>query len=200
MLDQTLTYIMELSMTHTYLFYGFLLFISSLCSLGFPINSDIIQITVSYLIYKGSVSYSISTPMMITGILIGDAILYFISHRSGKLVIKKKNSETFKKISALINKYGALCIFIARFLPGIRTLFIVSAGVTNLPFYKMILADFLGAIIVIPTLLYSVTFFAGNTEKMNSFIDHAQSIAGYLLLIILTGLVFFIYRLRQKTN
>lgn len=200
MLDQTLAYITELSTTHNYLFYGFIMVISILCSLGFPINSDIVQITVSYLIYKGVVSYAVSTPMIITGILIGDAILYFISKKSGQLAVKKRNSDTFKKISILINKYGAFCIFVARFLPGIRTLFIVSAGVSNLPFYKMILADFLGAIIVIPTLLYSVTFFAGNTEKMNSYIEVVQSIAVYLLIALFTGIAVIIYRIRNPNS
>lgn len=198
MLDQAIAYITELSTNHIYLFYGMLFLISGACSLGFPMNSDIIQITVSYLIYKGSVSYAVAAPVVILGILTGDVILYFLSRKAGQLSVQKIDPKTFNKVSQLINKYGAYSIFIARFLPGIRTVFIVAAGVMNLSFVKMLLADFLGAIIVIPAILYSVTFFAGNTEKMNLLLSSIQGVAIYVLAAVVLALIYLIYRIKRS--
>lgn len=198
MLEQAIAYITELSGQHIVLFYGFLFLISGACSLGFPMNSDLVQITVSYLIFKGSVHFYLAAPVIILGILAGDVVLYFLSRKAGQISVEKIDPQTFEKVSRLVNKYGALSIFVARFLPGIRTVFIFVAGITRLSFFKMLIADILGAIIVIPSVLYSVTFFAGNMTKVNLIVTQIQSVAPYALAILVIVLLIVIYRIKRK--
>lgn len=158
---------------------------------GFPISADLVLITVSYLIFKGMVSFPISVVICIAGILIGDTVMYSIGRYFGEGLLQKWPLKKMFKPDGLnrakltYSKYGYGMVSAARFMPGIRTIFMFTSGLMNLSYWKFLLADFLGAVIVIPSLLYSVTFFAGNQEKIVEWLKKGQwfALGGFICLL-----------------
>lgn len=198
MFDQIIQYITELTTNHIVYFFGLFYLLCVVSGLGFPISSDLLLISVSYLIYLGKVNYPLAVVIAILGILSGDVIMYFIGRKSSSFALLKIDPAAMERASKTINKYGALSIFMARFIPGFRTVIIFSGGMMKLPFLNFIVADLLGALIVIPCLLYSVVFFSGSTEVIKNFIMQIQGNSTFLLGGFLLLITFVFYKLRKS--
>jgi membrane protein DedA with SNARE-associated domain len=82
-------------------------------------------------------------------------------------------------------------VFLARFMPGIRTVFMFTSGVMRLTYWKFIGMNLLGALIVVPSILYSVSFFVGNQGEILELLKKAQ---GMVLLAISLGVLGWLIR------
>lgn len=94
--------------------------------------------------------WEIATMLTIAGIL-GNYVGYWFGKKSGPLLFKKKDSLLFKKkhlIAAndFYEKYGGGAIFLARFLPFIRTFAPIVAGIVIMDFKKFSLYNIIGCI------------------------------------------------------
>lgn len=200
MFDQIIQYITELTTNHIVYFFGLFYLLCVVSGLGFPISSDLLLISVSYLIYLGKVNYLLAVVVAIAGILSGDMIMYFIGRKSSRFALLKVDPAAMERASKTIHKYGALSIFIARFIPGFRTVIIFSGGMMKVPFINFILADLLGALIVIPCLLYSVLFFSGSMDAIKNILMQVQGHSTYLLVAFLLLIAFVFYKLRKRKH
>ena len=89
-------------------------------------------------------------------------------------------------------------VFLARFMPGIRTVFMFSSGTLGLRYWKFILYDFFGALIVVPGILLSVKWVAGNLELILYKLACGQWVV--ITVFAVAGLVFYLWKRSGKVK
>lgn len=159
-----------------------------------------------------------STKLTIVGVIIfstigsvlGAIILYFIgkilnkerlikivSGKVGKVLrLKKKDIEMADR---WFDTKGSKTVFICRFIPIVRSLISIPAGMSEMPFTKFLVLTTLGTAIwnTVLTILGSVA--GENWSKIVEIIDNYASITLVVLIIIfIIGISYYYYQRRKK--
>ena len=114
----------------------------------------------------GELNLGILFILIAAAAIIGDTVNYEIGKHFGRKLLNNKKftlvkQENIDKADALIAKYGSLAVFIARFMPIIRTIVPFVVGMGKLDYKKFIMFNALGGIIWV-TLFLCLGFFFGN--------------------------------------
>ncbi len=83
---------------------------------------------------------------------LGGEVGYLIGHKAGPKVFERKESglfsmENVRRTNAFFERFGALAIILARFVPIVRTFAPVAAGVGHMNYKKYSLYNAIGALI-----------------------------------------------------
>jgi len=83
---------------------------------------------------------------------VGGEIGYLIGHKGGPALFERKESglfsiENVKRTNAFFHRFGALTVIVARFVPVVRTMTPVMAGVGHMPYRKYTLYNAIGALL-----------------------------------------------------
>ncbi len=83
---------------------------------------------------------------------LGGEVGYLIGHKFGPSIFERKESGLFsvrnvERTNAFFERFGALAVILARFVPIVRTFTPVAAGVGHMNYKKYSLYNFIGAII-----------------------------------------------------
>jgi membrane protein DedA with SNARE-associated domain len=173
-----------------------------LAGLGFPISADLVLLTVGYIAYRGDAGYPVLIVVSIAGILLSDTGMYWIGKSLGTRLVnvwpfrKALTPERIARAEDSFRKQGYRVVFLARFMPGIRTVFMFTSGLLGLRYGKFILYDLAGALIVVPLTIYSVRWAAGNKEAILNALQRGQWL---VLTIAALGFIgYFVRRGRTK--
>lgn len=90
--------------------------------------------------------------VFVSAAIIGDTVNYWIGHYLGPKVFRQENSKLFKKkyldqAHEFYNTHGSKTIFLARFIPIIRTFAPFVAGVGRMEYRKFIVYNIVGAFV-----------------------------------------------------
>jgi len=173
-------------------FYPMVFVLLLLAGLGFPVSADLVLLTCSYIAYTGHADVWLLIPVAIGGILLSDICMFHIGKHLGHGLTrvwplkKALPPERIERAKQSYQIQGYRLVFFARFMPGIRTVFMFTGGLMRLRLPKFIAYDLAGALIVIPSMLFSMTWVAGNQEAILAFMKKAQwifltAVAGYLV-------------------
>lgn len=104
--------------------------------------------------------------LIILAAVLGDTVNYEIGKHFGKKILNNKKftiikEENLKKAEDLVAKYGGAAVFIARFMPIIRTIVPFVVGIGQLHYPKFIKFNALGGIIWV-TLFIVIGYLFGN--------------------------------------
>lgn len=162
-----------------------------------------------------------STKLTIVGVIIsatigsvlGAIILYFIgkilnkerlikivSGKVGKILrLKEKDIEMADK---WFDTKGAKTVFICRFIPIVRSLISIPAGMSEMPFPKFLVLTTLGTAIWNTVLTILGSIMGENWSKIVEIIDKYANITLIILIIVFViGVTYFYYkRANKKTN
>lgn len=118
-----------------------------LCGVGAPLSEELVVITGGLVVAHSGASLSLMGLAAYLGILAGDSALYRIgrtlgpkvfSHPKLSRMLTPARMHLFQKLFA---RHGAVTVFFARFLPGLRAPAFLLAGATGLPYRRFLLAD-----------------------------------------------------------
>jgi membrane-associated protein len=128
----------------------------------------------------------ILVPILILAAVLGDTCNYWIGYLFGDRLFHE-NSKFLKKkyldkTHNFFEKYGAKTIFIARFVPIIRTMTPFVAGMGNMGYRKFITYSFFAAVFWVCIVVYSGYIF-GNIPLVR---DNFGIIVGIIILISIT--------------
>ena len=131
---------------------------------------------------------------------LGRPIVYaFADSKVGRLLLL--SSEKIKKAEDYFNEHGKVSTFIGRFIPAIRQLISIPAGLSRMPFGSFCLYTVLGAFIwnVVLALLGYVAH--GQADLINQY-SHELSVA--LLVLVCIAIIWLIakhvYKRRKQKN
>lgn len=151
-----------------------------LAGLCMPISADLVLLTAGYLAYHGQAAYGVLIPLAIVSILFADSVMFYVGRKYGKRVIgvwpfrKVFTPERIVRSETSFREQGYRVVFLARFMPGIRTVFMFSSGTLGLRYLRFIAYNFAGALIVIPGTLFAVKWVAGNLETIRGKLERGQ--------------------------
>jgi membrane protein DedA with SNARE-associated domain len=165
------------------------------CGFGLPMPEDIVLITGGILSARHATDLWIVNIVCLFGVLMGDGIVFFMGRKFGptiksKGVFKRLINETNdRRVMNVFSKFGDKVIFMARFMPGLRTPLFLTAGIYQVPPWKFFLLDGLAALISVPLWIYVGFLFGANLEeleiKMRQFQAGIYASMGALLVLII---------------
>ncbi|MBW4720024.1 DedA family protein [Saccharothrix obliqua] len=130
----------------------------------------------------------------------GDSIGYFLGRRFGdrmrdSKVVRKLGQQHWDKAGELLRKRGAWAVFVARFMPVVRTLVPASAGASKLEYRRFLPASIAGAVCW-SALHIGIGSAAGASAK---YIESVFNGAMWVLMgiAVVVGVVVFLRRRRK---
>ena len=152
---------------------------------GFLLPGDTLLVISGLLTHTNDV---FGVNIWIVGLLIavaafvGGEVGYFIGHKGGPAIFERKESGLFsrknvERTNAFFERFGALAIILARFVPIVRTFAPFVAGVSQMTFARFQMFNVVGAVAWVVGLVFAGYFF-GNLPFIRQ----------YLNLIVLAGI------------
>lgn len=153
-----------------------------LCGAGAPLPEDITLIAGGVIAGLGYANVHAMAAVALVGVLVGDAAMFLLGHRHGArimqwpLVARLLTPARYAKVQEKFARYGNRLLFLARFLPGMRTAVYVTAGATHrVSFLRFLLLDGLAALISVPVWVYLGYAGANNREWLAMWIGRSQN-------------------------
>jgi membrane protein DedA with SNARE-associated domain len=178
------------------------------CGFGLPLPEDITLVTAGILASRNIIDFNMTVALCMFGVLLGDGIIFWLGSHYGTRLRKTKffamilPEKRDAAVKAIVQKYGDKVIFMARFMPGLRTPLFFATGSYHVPFWKFLLLDGFAAIISVPLWVYVGYLFGSNLEHLEVVIRKAQagiylSLAGVILIFVA---IYFIRKRRLRTS
>ena len=131
--------------------------------------------------------------------LIGDSTMFLAGRIFGyriqciRTFRRILSPRRFSQIQRKFKKYGLSLLFVARFLPGLRSpIFLVAGMSRRIPYHTFILMDGFAAIISVPIWVYLGYFFADNLDLLMEYVHDVQKLI-YLILALIVIVVLVVY-------
>ncbi|MCL6263577.1 DedA family protein [Craterilacuibacter sp. RT1T] len=176
--------------------YGYLavFLVLLLCGFGLPIPEDVTLVAGGIISGLGYTDVHTMFAVGMAGVLIGDGIMFTIGRVFGDRVLQFRpiarilTKERFEAVQEKFSKYGNWVLFVARFLPGLRSPIFLTAGMTRrIPYWRFLLLDGFAALISVPVWVYLGHFGASNIDQLMVWVHRGQY--GILAVLALLGLV-----------
>jgi membrane protein DedA with SNARE-associated domain len=170
-----------------------------LCGAGAPLPEDITLVAGGVIAGLGFANVHVMALVSLVGVLAGDAAMFLLGHRHGArimqwpLVARLLTPQRYARVQEKFARYGNRLLFLARFLPGMRTAVYVTAGATHrVSFLRFFLLDGLAALISVPVWVYLGYFGANNREWLAMWIGRGQHGIWILAaLLVIAGIVLW---------
>lgn len=172
------------------------------CGFGFPMPEDIVLISGGILASRGITDFWVVNAVCMAGVLLGDGTVFFLGRRFGPAIKSKGifrkivNDRIDQKVAHIMQRFGDKVIFMARFMPGLRTPIFMTCGIYQVKPWKFFLLDGLAAIISVPLWIYVGYFFGKNLETLEVRIKQFQYGIYGVLVAAVAG--FIAYSLMKK--
>ncbi|TXH63740.1 MAG: DedA family protein [Tolumonas sp.] len=174
-----------------------------LCGFGLPIPEDITLVAGGIIAGLGYADVHTMFAVCMAGVLIGDGIMFTLGHHFGQRILafapvrRLVTPQRFAQVQEKFVKYGNWVLFIARFLPGLRSpIFIVAGMSRRISIWRFILMDGLAASISVPVWVYLGDYGAYNRQWLLDMIGRGQ--AGIYSLLGIGALIIIIIYIRHR--
>ena len=170
-----------------------------LCGLGVPVPEDITLVSGGVISGLALANPHIMCAVGLTGVLAGDSTMFLAGRIFGYRVQRLKffrkvvSPQRFSQIQKKFKKHGLGLLFVARFLPGLRSPIYLVAGMSHrISYITFIVMDGLAALISVPVWIYLGYFFADNLDILMEYVHDVQK-AIFLALGLLAVIIAIIY-------
>ena len=131
--------------------------------------------------------------MIIAASILGNIVGYWFGYKAGPLLFERKDTWIFKKkhlmkASDFYHQYGKATVFLAKFLPIIRTFAPIVAGIVKMPKPQFIFYNVIGSICWVTSMMVGGFFLQTWVEKKFGFSlkDHIEAIT--IIIVVITTL------------
>lgn len=174
-----------------------------------PIPSEIILTFGGFMTIESSLSIIGVIVISTIGSLIGGIILYYIgkifnvdtlikivTSKYGKLLrIKPKDIKSADK---WFDNKGNKAVFFCRFIPIVRSLISIPAGMSEMPMPKFIIYTFFGSAIWNTLLVLTGAFAGDKKDLIIDFISKSSNVILIILILLFIGFVIWFYKFKNK--
>ncbi|KAG9575344.1 hypothetical protein KCV01_g17865, partial [Aureobasidium melanogenum] len=171
-----------------------------LCGAGIPLPEDITLVAGGIITGLGYGDVHTMVLVGLAGVLVGDSTMFLLGRHFGarimrwRFVARLLTPERYAKVQEKFERYGNRMMFVARFLPGMRTAVFITAGATHrVGFFRFLLLDGLAAIISVPLWVYLGYFGAHNHEWLAMWIRRGQTgiWLGVGVIVVILGVLWW---------
>lgn len=175
------------------------------CGLGLPFPEDVPLLTGGFLCHRGLAHLYIMVPVALFGVLCGDFILFAIGRRFGpyvtehRLVRRLVNRRRLLMAEDLFARHGVKIVVAGRFLPGLRPMIFMAAGVLKVSFWRFAAANGLAACVSVPTLVLLGKLFGHSIDQIKRDVRTAtHAIALVIIVATLTYIMLYLHRRQRR--
>ena len=187
--------------------YIFMFLILLACGFGLPLPEDVILVTSGILASHGVTNFWISLAICMTGVLMGDGVIYFMGRTVGqrikttRLFKRVLNQDRDAKVKYWFSRYGDKVIFFARFMPGLRMPLFLSSGIYHVPAWKFFMLDGIAAFISVPLWLWLGDLFGANLEALEHKMHQLKiGIFGILGAVVVVALIVWYFKRKLSSK
>lgn len=150
---------------------------------GFFLPGDTLLFAAGFFAAQGRLNLGLALIALFLGTFLGNIVGYEIGRRSGPRVFNNEKALLFNKQNVIYaqnfyKKHGGKTILIARFIPIIRTLAPLIAGIGKMRYRLFISYNFIGGVIWV-SLVTMIGYWAGRV------VGHYFNIDKYILPVVL---------------
>lgn len=171
--------------------------------IGFFLPGDTLLFAAGFFASQGEINLGWALVGLFFGAILGNMLGYEIGKRTGPRLFDKEenllfNKENVTRTQKFFEKYGPITVILARFVPVVRTLTPLVAGVGGMNYKKFMLYNVLGALLWVPSITL-IGFWAGRVLGKYINIDH-YILPVILLATILTFAISFWHLWREPKS
>jgi membrane protein DedA with SNARE-associated domain len=171
---------------------------------GVPVPGETVLLFASFLAYsEGELRLPYIIFIGIAACTIGDNLGYVIGHRGGRPLLARYQhmfrirDATIRRGERLFARHGALAIFFARFIFGMRIIAGPLAGVLCMPWRQFVLYNFLGATAWVTVISLVGYFFGSEWDTLVKVMGKVNLLLA-LIFILLVTLLWHRYRASKE--
>lgn len=166
-----------------------------------PVPSEVVMPFAGYLVLQGKFEFWIAVLVSSLGSIFGSLLSYYIGVYGGRPFVLKFGKYLLLEEGHLewtekwFKKQGEKTIFISRFVPVVRHLISIPAGMAKMSMQKFLVYTFAGASIWNLILLYAGFKLGSHWDKIHKFSKELDIIfvAGVILFLI-----YFVWKHKKK--
>ena len=169
-----------------------------------PIPGDAYIAFVGYHVSLHQMPYWVAFLLLMTSVLAGSSILYYVSARWGNVLVLKLgkylhiNEKKLLMVEENFRKYGVWVIIVGRHIPGLRVPITIFSGISGIGYKKFIISTFLSVV-------FWVTFYLSLGDKLGKGVARSlHSNPLYYIFFIIPYVVFlcaiFYIRIHKKRS
>lgn len=168
-----------------------------------PVPSEVVMPFAGYLALQGRFQFWLALLASSLGSIVGSILSYFIGVYGGRPLVLKFGKYLLLEEEHLIwtekwfKRQGSKTIFISRFIPVVRHLISIPAGIAKMSMQKFVIYTFIGASIWNFILLYAGFKLGSHWDKIHQFSKELDVI---FVVGVLMFLVYFIWKHQKKKN
>ena len=160
--------------------------------LGFFLPGDSLLVTAGLFAARGQMNILILIPLLLAAAISGNSTGYAIGFRAGHALFNRPQSRFFRrdhllKTRAFYEKYGAMTIVLAQFMPFARTFAPVVAGVAEMKYTRFALFNVSGAVAWIAGMLL-IGYFLG--RSIPGIEKHIEYVIAIVVFVSITPMLF----------
>ncbi len=191
-------YLAKLSMTIIHaLGYPGIVILMAMESMVIPLPSELVLPFAGFLAAQGLMNVWLILLFAVIGTLLGSLISYYVGYYGGNKMILKYgrfaflDEEDLLKTEIWFKKRGEITIFFSRFIPVVRHIISIPAGIGKMNIKKFILYTVLGGAIWNGILIYAGYWLGSNWEAVRKNTEIFSWIVGGLLIL---AAIYFVYK------
>ena len=174
-----------------------------------PIPSEVILLFGGFMTTYSKLNIVLMIIFATLGSLIGAIVLYYVGKILNKERLKKIVSGKIGKILRLKNSdidkadqwfdtKGNKTVFFCRFVPIVRSLISIPAGMSEMPMGKFLLYTTVGSLILNTVLIILGAIVGENWTSILNIFDTYSHIVAILLIIIFIVFIYIFYKKKKK--
>lgn len=195
---QLLETLIDLFTQHDYLAVFLVLLV---CGFGVPIPEDITLVAGGVISGLGYSNVHIMFAVGMAGVLLGDLIMFMIGRHFGESALRWRwvawlvTEERRELVQRKFDRYGNRLLFIARFLPGLRSpIFLIAGWSRRVSLLQFLLLDGAAALISVPFWVYLGYYGADNRDWLLSWVHRGQAGLWVLIGVLGGGVLIWLWR------
>jgi len=172
--------------------------------LGLPVPEEAPIILAAVLTRGGTMSWYLALPACLSGVLLGDFIVYYLGYFYGEKVLSLRLTRKFltrareAQIQGYFHRHGVKILILGRFAVGFRTAAYLTAGILKLPALKLFVADLFAA--TLSTLLMFGLGYAFADQIQSNFDRAKLWMVGAAALALVVWLLHRYYKARRQAG
>lgn len=188
--------------TIEFLGYPGITILMALESMIVPLPSELVMPFAGFLTVEGQMDFGLVVLFSSFGSLLGSLISYYLGYYGGNKFVLKFGKYLLldivdlEKTEKWFRKKGEMTIFISRFIPVVRHLISIPAGIGKMDLKKFCLYTILGATIWNTILTFCGYILGQNWGKLRQYSEYISITVAILLLI--AGIYFIRRHLKNK--
>ena len=184
---------------------GIALIIFAECGLlvGFFLPGDTLLFISGLLVATGQFHVNLLVDIVILAVaaFVGNVVGYGIGYKAGPLVFDKPNAKFFKReyvdrSAAFFDKYGRVAVILARFVPVVRTVATVMAGVSKMNPRLYMLYSAMGGVVWVAGVTVA-GYFLGQIQFIADNVD--LILIGAVVVVVLVSAVPALLHVRRRS-